>query len=122
MRGIEKERIDGLSSTDIAKIRSALRRVWMWYSHSRQLVIKRCRISWGKYLCEKCTNIVNKIHVDHIVPVGKVDEGYIQRLYVSSKGLQGLCEECHKAKTKEERKSLSSKSVKNPMPEITYWE
>lgn len=106
MRGKKiKLPVDGLSSEDKAKLRSAIRRVWLWYAWPRKLVVKRCRLYRRIYRCEKCRSLEAKIHVDHIVPIGAVESvGYIDRLYVASTGLQGLCEKCHKTKTKEERR------------------
>lgn len=42
--------------------------------------------------------------VDHINRVGDVDAGFIERMFVPSNKLQGLCHKCHGLKTKQERK------------------
>lgn len=98
-----KEKLDGLSADDIAKIRIAIRKVWSW-SHPRRLAIKRSDIGDGYSRCEGCKRKVPKVFIDHIVQVGDVDGGFIERLFCPSSGLQALCKKCHAEKTKEERK------------------
>jgi len=101
---VKKEKIDGLSGSDIARIRSAIRQVWSW-SHPKKLSLKRA--FWHKDgfpRCEKCKSKVPKVYIDHIEPVGDLDGGFIARLFVPSKGLQALCKKCHNEKTNQERK------------------
>lgn len=93
------EKFDGLGPDDKTKIRTALRRVWAW-SYSRRLVVKRCSVGNDFSKCELCSAIVPKIFIDHINEAGEVDSGFIERLFVSSDKLQGLCKSCHSAKTK----------------------
>lgn len=95
-------KVDGLGPVDVKRIRSALRDAWRW-NHARQLVIKRCLLPDGFSRCERCESTAPKIFVDHIDAVGEVDAGYIQRLFVPSNLLQGLCKKCHAHKTKIER-------------------
>jgi hypothetical protein len=102
-------KIDGLSAKDVEKIRRAIRQVWSW-SYPRGLVVKRCLVAGGFSKCEKCKKKCPKIFVDHIKRVGDVDAGFIHRLFVPSKYMQGLCKECHKAKTNEERKAAKAVS------------
>lgn len=94
----------GLSAKEIAKLRSAIRMVWQRGSYARKLTIKRCLDMQGFPQCDYCDSTVPKIYVDHIVPCGAFDGGYIERMFVSTEGLQGLCKKCHDRKTKEERK------------------
>ncbi len=95
---------DGLGPKEIKQIRTALRKVWSW-STARRLVVKRCQDKkdpeYSK--CEKCKKRCPKIYVDHIVACGDVDSGYIERLFIPSKYLQGMCKKCHGLKTKMER-------------------
>ena len=98
----KEEKIDGLSPKDIEKIRRAIRQVWSW-SYPRRLCIARATDSEGFPVCEGCKQRVPKVHPDHIVKVGDVDEGFIKRLFVPSAQLQALCKKCHAAKTKQER-------------------
>lgn len=98
------EKIDGLSADDISRIRIAIRKVWSW-SHPRRLVVRRADIGDGYSRCEQCKRKVPKVFIDHIVAVGDVDSGFIERLFCSSEGLQALCQKCHALKTKEERKA-----------------
>lgn len=98
--------VDGLGPKDIKKLRTAIRQVWSW-SYAKKLVVKRCTDKNGFARCEnpKCKKRkCPKIFVDHIMRCGNVDEGYIKRMFVPSKSLQGLCKICHDTKTRWERK------------------
>jgi hypothetical protein len=97
--------IDGLSPKDIAKIRTAIRKVWHW-SVPRKLCMKRATRPDGFSQCEKCKKKVPKVFIDHKIAVGLVDGGFIDRLFCPSKGLQALCKTCHGAKTRDERAEL----------------
>ena len=104
-----------------AKIRLALRRVWM-YSDIRRDALKRASVGWNTYKCAMCDEIRsrNYVDVDHIEPVtpfeGIVDNDwgpYIKRLlYVKLDGLSVLCKECHQTKTNEERTQRSEHKKK----------
>ena len=101
--GKKKEKLDGLSSDDLKKLSTAIRRVWAW-STPRRIAVKRCQNEEGFSICEQCKKLVAKIFIDHIIPCGAVDsEGFIERLYVPSTGLQALCKTCHAKKTRQER-------------------
>ena len=91
--------IDGMSPALRAKIRSAIRQVWS-RSHARKLVIARCTNENGFLSCEECLEIVPRIQVDHTIAVGDIFDGGIDRMFVPSKDLQGLCKTCHSIKTK----------------------
>lgn len=106
------KKLDGLGPDDIDKIKKALRQVWSW-SYSRRLVIKRCDLGDHYSRCEKCRKKVPKIHVDHIKPVGTFDERYVQRLFVPSSEMQGLCTLCHKVKTKADVATIRSKRAED---------
>lgn len=99
----QSEKVDGLGPKDIARLRSACRKVWYW-SYPRKLVVERCIGKDGFSRCEKCNKRTPKIHVDHIVPVGALEGGFFTRLFCPSTELQGLCKSCHQKKTNEERK------------------
>lgn len=94
--------VDGLGPRDIKRLRSHIRTVWGW-SYARKLCVQRCLVEGGFSRCEQCKQIVPKIYPDHIIPCGDVDEGYIARMFVPSRFLQGLCNKCHNAKTNDER-------------------
>lgn len=96
------EKIDGLSGEDIRKLRIAIRQVWSW-SYPRKLCVKRCTGPDGFFVCELCKSRSPKIQIDHVVKVGDVDEGFIARLFCPSSGLRGLCLECHRKRTNDER-------------------
>lgn len=93
---------DGLGPYEVAKIRSAVRQVWH-RSLSRKNAVKRCTGEDGFTYCEVCKVRTPKIKIDHTIAVGDVNAGYIKRMFVNSKGLVGMCNECHKFKTKQER-------------------
>lgn len=95
-------RTDGLSPFLSQRYVQALRKVWRDSSEARKICVKRSALAGGYSRCEKCKKKVPKIFVDHIVPCGALGPGYIERLSVSSAGLQALCDGCHKVKTKDD--------------------
>lgn len=102
--------IDDLNDDDIKKIKRVLRQAWSW-SYSRRLVIKRCDIGGGYSRCEGCKKKVPKIFVDHIEAIGTFDpKTYILRSFVPSRFMQGLCQPCHKVKTKADMKAMKEVS------------
>lgn len=52
---------------------------------------------------------MNNVTVDHIVPIIDPNKGFeswdkvIERMFCEAKGLQVLCHQCHKTKTKDEK-------------------
>lgn len=105
-------KVDGLSSADAKRIKNAVRQVWHW-SHMWRLVKKRCEVQHEGHTFSRCENplcpdagaLLPKIYVDHIEPAGSpLSPGYIERMFVSSDKLQGLCKKCHAKKTREEKK------------------
>lgn len=106
---------DGLGPYEIKKIREAIRLVWH-RSHARKLVVVRCTRKDGFEYCEKCKQKTPHLKIDHIEKVGDVDEGFIKRLFIPSKGLQGLCKACHDLKTSIERvsKDIGGKRKRKP--------
>lgn len=91
-------------------ILASLGKAWMFWP-PRAEVKRRCkdpnRPGW--FICEICHESREKIDVDHIEPVvspltGLVswDEYIRRRLVFSADLLQGLCKDCHKAKTRKE--------------------
>lgn len=101
------EHTDGLGPLEIKKIRSAMRLVWH-RSHARKLVVKRCKKDDGFSYCEACGQMTPELKIDHVVQVGDVDGGFLGRLFCPSAELQGLCKECHRKKTREERATPSA--------------
>ncbi len=92
-------------------IMSALGKVWMVW-HGRNEVKRRCKVPnktrW--WACEICKRETERIEVDHIQPIVKPEDGfvdwnrYIEAKFVEADKLQGLCHECHQTKSKEENK------------------
>lgn len=106
------QKTDGLGAYEIKKIRAALRQVWQ-RSHARRLVVARCTDNEGFTFCEKCRKRTPALKIDHLIPCGDVvDGGYIKRLFIESRQLQGLCKTCHDAKTKLERQYTKLNTVK----------
>jgi 5-methylcytosine-specific restriction endonuclease McrA len=96
---------------------SALGKAWMQWP-PRNAVKKRCkdpkRTGW--YLCELCKESREKIDIDHIIPCIKPSEGWISwdayitsRFVEDEKKLQGICKDCHKAKSKAENAERKAK-------------
>lgn len=87
---------------------AGLGKVWMWWPE-RLAVKKRCKVAGksGWYACELCRSEVERLDVDHIKPVVPVSgfttwDAYILARFVTADKLQGICRECHAAKTKKE--------------------
>lgn len=102
-------RIDGLDPIDLKNIHRVVRQVWSW-SQGPRLVRKRCTREDGFQYCEdphcetKGRRPVPKIQVDHIQNVGEVGgPKYIEKMFVPSSKLRGICVKCHAKKTKIER-------------------
>lgn len=102
MAKIKTTKTDGLGPHEVKRIRSAVRQVWH-RCYARKLCVDRCTRADGFTYCEDCGNITPKLKVDHIQNVGDVDAGFIQRMFVPSSKLRGLCPKCHNEKTKAER-------------------
>lgn len=100
---IKTHPFDGLTPKLLSQYSSAIRKVWSW-SHMRRKAVKRATNEDGFIVCELCSKVVPKGHVDHIIPVGSLEsEGFFQRLNVPSDGLRVLCPPCHRAKTKADK-------------------
>lgn len=104
-------KVDGFGPHEKKKIRQAVRQVWH-RSYARRLVVDRCTGADGFSYCEGCFSKCPKVSVDHITPVGEVDDGFLKRMFVSSDRLQGLCRECHREKTNQQRGSARKEKKK----------
>lgn len=90
-------------------LRSALRRLWMWYSPERKAALHAARGKLGTQ-CAECAKWFKQkdVAVDHVTPCGSLKgpadiPGFVERL--RSPKLQVLCKDvCHAAKTLAERK------------------
>ena len=87
-----------------ARIKSALRKVWLWSPYRRD-ALKAAKISPNLFYCARCRRPHPKVQVDHIVQVAGEGgwDGYVSRLFCPPDQLQCLCHECHLKKTKEDR-------------------
>ena len=82
------------------------------YWEPRLAVKKRCKDpnKPGWSICEAKSCSVQLIEVDHVKPVIKPEDGfkgwdkYYESKFVQEDVLQGLCHDCHKAKTQAENK------------------
>jgi hypothetical protein len=105
----------GIDAKQLTKIRSALRQIWR-YSLAHKITTARCVGRGGFSHCEKCGKRAPKVYIDHIVPVGDLLHGGIERLFVASSGLQGLCKPCHAVKTKIDNAVTKRNKVKRRTP------
>lgn len=85
-----------------SKIRSALRKVWM-YSPQRRQALSDVKMADGMYVCLLCKKPQEKyaMEVDHITECGSLKslpdiQGFVDRLFNGK--LQAICKPCHKAK------------------------
>ena len=98
-----------------SKIRSALRKLWM-YSPERKQCLENGRISRGMYRCDMCSSIIGAkfVAVDHIQPLGPSPQSrnaeyntswdrLIERLFCGPEGLRLLCGGCHSKVTKKQK-------------------
>lgn len=101
--------IDGWGSVEKKKVRNAVRQIWQ-RSKQWRMVKARCTGEDGFYVCEGCGSTVPRISVDHTIAIGDIeDPGFLERLFVSSEGLKGLCDPCHKPKTKKDNAETKAK-------------
>jgi len=99
-------------------IRSALRGAWSRFPVKHQF-IKSKQLPYSgtdkrtkfEYECVECKGRFKgvDVQVDHIVPAGSLNKytdlpSFVERLFCEADNLQIMCKECHKKKTKEERK------------------
>lgn len=119
-QGVLKDR---LSAKEINGIISAIKRAFSRSAWARKACKKYESGNKGPrggklYFCNSCGKecIRSKMHLDHIVPVVPVTTTakamplnfLIQRLWCDHDNLQLLCIDCHKQKTKEEKKERAA--------------
>lgn len=97
-------------------LRSGLRRLWMrWPARSEAIKMARIAVEGKRHRfevpCAKCGKLhkIKDVQVDHKIQCGSLKdwediEPFTRNLFCAVEGLQCLCKECHKVKTKEERK------------------
>ena len=91
-----------------SKIRSALRKVWLYSPQRREALIAAKMEKDPFYICYLCKKIYPKyaIDVDHVEPCGSLLnyldlETFARRLFAGE--LQVVCKPCHALKTKEKK-------------------
>lgn len=96
-----------IARTPIARIRSTLRRLWM-YSNERHAALKRAR------RCEICHGATD-LHVHHAVPINweAIENILRAELLVPPSRLRVLCAHCHKRVTRAENEK--------PPPSPPFW-
>ena len=112
-----------LSKKDLQSIRGALRTAFIRSEYKKSFLNSIClkeykiRKDGSKYskptsyfICSICLSkhLLKDCKVDHINPIGQYFDfdhttGFIERLWCTFDNLQGLCDSCHKDKTKQER-------------------
>lgn len=97
--------------SDIRKFINASRNIWRQsesYQKVKKLAKDPNRRGW--FICGNCHQSREVIRIDHFEPIGKEPDSlddtkllaeWIYRLMNNSQW--GLCQDCHKAKSKEER-------------------
>lgn len=94
---------------DFAKLVSHSRIVWRQselYQKVKKLAKDPAKSGW--FLCAKCQQSREKIQVDHFEPIGKQPDSFVEfgpwleKLFTSPTWC--LCADCHKLKSKEERR------------------
>lgn len=87
-------------------ITGALRKVW-YYSKLRRDAYNQAKVG-TKYRCYVCEQLVDKVQIDHINPVGspKQDDNtldwgkYVNKLlYCDPSNVAAICLACHKSKS-----------------------
>lgn len=102
MTGNKPKKRKPLKTFLIPILRHASLRWW-----ARTEALSRARVERGLYKCAMCAGEFKKaeVHVDHIIPVVKVRDGftnwddYINSLFVSPEELAILCIPCHNGKS-----------------------
>lgn len=100
----------------MSRIRSSLRRIWMYYKprqEAKNLVRKSVKGKRHKfeYKCCKCDNWFksNEVEVNHKIPAGSLKSfndlpSFCDRLFFESPdGYEVACKPCHKEETKKQR-------------------
>lgn len=112
------EKVRKKRRSDIAKLVSKSREVWRQsenYQHIKK--VQKIPHKPGWFDCAYCGGSVEVIKVDHVVPIGKQPDNFnefgewLTKLFCSTENLQGLCNACHKQKTKEENKLRRKQNV-----------
>ena len=99
--------------SDIAKLVSKSREVWR-QSLNYQEVKRKTRIvgKSGWFNCQTCGRETEKIQIDHIEAIGKQPQDlkqfgdWLLKLFCGTENLEGICTDCHKVKTKLDRKKI----------------
>src|SRR6478609_3304240 len=109
-------------------IRSQLRAATMRWGPIASC-LKAARVGRGEYLCAECKETVpastkvggkriKNVHVDHILPIVDPDVGFvsydvlIERMFCEQDNLQVLCNDCHTAKTDDEKARAKARRIR----------
>ncbi len=97
--------------SDIAKLVTRSREVWRM-SVVCQEVKKKSKGNPGWYQCKSCGQSREVIRIDHINPIGKQPDTmlefgpWLEKLFCGPENLQPLCQDCHREKSKGDKKRL----------------
>lgn len=111
----------GKRRSDIAKLVTRSREVWRM-SVVCQEVKRQAKAGVGWYKCKLCGQSREVIRIDHITPIGKQPDSmiefgsWLEKLFCGPANLQPLCQDCHKEKSKNDKKALKEIN-RNAIPE-----
>lgn len=101
------------------KLVQLIRQCWAYYDLNRKLAKKESAVKQVNpetnrlktyYRCVNCRDVFEKVQVDHIEPVGKEPEtfldfgNWINKLFCEKDNLRILCKTCHSEFTKLQRR------------------
>jgi len=96
-----------------------LRRRSLWWSE-RNEARKDAKVGPNLWKCKSCKQEVNKIQLDHILPIVNVKTGWVswdhflKSLFCEKSNFAALCENCHTTKTQieNEQRKINKKKKK----------
>lgn len=102
--------------SDIAKLVTRSREVWRM-SEVCLLIKKQAKVGPGWYKCKSCGQSREVIRIDHIKAIGKQPDTmlefgpWLEKLFCGQENLQPLCQDCHREKSKDDKKRLKEISL-----------
>lgn len=97
--------------SDIQKLVTRAREIWRQSEYYQEVKrLHRDPARKGFYICAYCKGSREVIRIDHIDGIGKQPDSllefgaWLEKLFFNAQ--QGLCQDCHSEKTKEENKKI----------------
>lgn len=90
-------------------IRSALRKIWLYYSDNRKEALNKAKVSRGKYRCNTCSKLFGpkQVEVDHVIRLGKLNADnlgdWVNNLMFGE--MVVACKSCHNLKTQGDKRN-----------------